>query len=75
MNIEKRKRCQNTISEQYGEYLKLTDDIFRSGKLTPTISPNYILKSLGKLSYTGCPRTGSPEKTGMCRQQKRLQID
>jgi hypothetical protein len=22
--------------------------------------------------YTGCPRTGSPEKTGMCRQQKRL---
>jgi hypothetical protein len=50
MNIKKRKRCQNTTCEQYGEYLKLTDDIFRSGKLTPTISPNYILKSWDKLS-------------------------
>jgi hypothetical protein len=27
------------------------------------------------LEYTGCPRTGSPEKTVMCRQQKRLEID
>jgi integrase len=26
-------------------------------------------------THTGCPRTGSPEKTSMCRQQKRLQID
>jgi hypothetical protein len=52
MNIAKRKRCQNTTSEQYEEYVKLmeTDDIFRSGKLTPTISPNYILESWDKLS-------------------------
>jgi hypothetical protein len=52
MNIKKRKSCQNTISEQYREYLKLmeTDDIFHSGKLTPTISPNYIWNSWDKLS-------------------------
>jgi hypothetical protein len=52
MNIKKRKSCQNTISEQYGEYLKLmeTDDIFHFGKLTPTISINYIWKSWDKLS-------------------------
>jgi hypothetical protein len=53
MNIAKRKRCQNTTSEQYEEYVKLmeTDDIFRSGKLTPTISPNY---SRLKLQKTTC---------------------
>ncbi|KAH0818009.1 hypothetical protein GEV33_004782 [Tenebrio molitor] len=52
MNIAKRKRCQNTTSEQYEEYVKLmeTDDIFRSGKLTPTISPNYILESWDNLT-------------------------
>jgi hypothetical protein len=70
MNIEKRKRCQNTISEQYGEYLKLTDDIFRSGKLTPTISPNYILKSWGKLSYTGVPEL-APQRKQACADNKR----
>jgi hypothetical protein len=42
-----------------------------------------VSKKMGKMhrslrsihGSTGCPRTGSPEKTGICRQQKRLQID
>jgi hypothetical protein len=41
---------------------------FRKGRTTEQAILNHI-------EHTGCPRTGSPEKTGMCRQQKRLQID
>jgi hypothetical protein len=40
----------------------------------PVLRPVFSPRS-ARFAYTGCPRTGSPEKTGMCRQQKRLQID
>jgi hypothetical protein len=43
-----------------------SDDIFHSGKLTPTISPNYILKSwdklFKKLNATGTSPVLSPKE-------------
>jgi hypothetical protein len=53
------------------DYDKNSDEFYGFATDTPDIKiADHVL-----VSYTGCPRTGSPEKTGMCRQQKRLQID
>jgi hypothetical protein len=51
--------------------LKTNDNVWKPFQAGLLLSTQAALD----LQHTGCPRTGSPEKTGMCRQQKRLQID
>jgi hypothetical protein len=64
--------CKIKVDRNFILVLKIKCKKFHQDRSkTVDLHTKYINKQTFSFIYR-CPRTGSPEKTGMCRQQKRL---